>query len=70
MVLQDISVLVELPVKTFSDLKNMQKESVNFGIEGSPRGDNLFVWVSKQTGIQYIINALKIFFMYPNSVVD
>ena len=25
----------------------MQKESVKFGIEGAPRGDNLFVWVSK-----------------------
>ena len=26
----------------------MQKESAQFGIHGSPRGDNLFVWVSLQ----------------------
>lgn len=32
------------------DLKNMKKEAHKFGIEGSPRGDNLFVWDVKLTG--------------------
>lgn len=30
----------------FPDLKGM-KESHKFGIEGKPRGDNLFIWVSE-----------------------
>ena len=29
-----------------SDLRNMKTESHKYGVEGDPRGDNLFVWVS------------------------
>ncbi|XP_060583786.1 ubiquitin-conjugating enzyme E2 Q2-like [Ruditapes philippinarum] len=32
------------------DLKNMKKEAHKFGIEGTPRGDNLFIWDVKLTG--------------------
>lgn len=34
----------------FTDLKTMKKESCKFGLDGSPRGDNLFIWV-----IHYIL---------------
>lgn len=29
----------------FVDMKMLKKSEGRFGIEGSPRGDNLFVWV-------------------------
>ncbi|XP_045193955.2 ubiquitin-conjugating enzyme E2 Q2-like [Mercenaria mercenaria] len=32
------------------DLRNMKKEAHKFGIEGTPRGDNLFIWDVKLTG--------------------
>ncbi|XP_052817642.1 ubiquitin-conjugating enzyme E2 Q1-like [Mya arenaria] len=32
------------------DMKNMKKEAKNFGIDGGPRGDNLFIWDVKLTG--------------------
>jgi hypothetical protein len=27
------------------DLKVMKKEASQFGLDGNPRGDNLFIWV-------------------------
>ncbi|VDI47610.1 ubiquitin-conjugating enzyme E2 Q [Mytilus galloprovincialis] len=30
--------------RLMSDLKTMKKESCKFGLDGSPRGDNLFIW--------------------------
>lgn len=30
---------------SITDLKNMKKEAHKYGIDGSPRGDNLFIWV-------------------------
>ncbi|XP_052232724.1 ubiquitin-conjugating enzyme E2 Q2-like isoform X1 [Dreissena polymorpha] len=32
------------------DLKNMKKEAHKFGLEGDPRGNNLFIWDVKLTG--------------------
>ncbi|XP_045162138.2 serine/threonine-protein kinase 10-like [Mercenaria mercenaria] len=32
------------------DLRNMKKDAHKFGIEGTPRGDNLFIWDVKLTG--------------------
>ncbi|WAR12627.1 U2QL1-like protein [Mya arenaria] len=33
-----------LPKRLAKDMKNMKKEAKNFGIDGGPRGDNLFIW--------------------------
>jgi len=47
----------------FVDLKALKRSEGKFGIEGSPRGDNLFVWVRLSyscRGLLQQINCLKI----------